>query len=159
MADAKCPKCGGPLEGFVCRFCGAPSSLVCDVASETKALEEYHRHLAEADAPARERLLLSGFLPSCEPVLIDAGVRLLPFIHGAGYGAAQTSCQRLDAIITKLKLMPQDDDIRRALGVFDEHLKKFKADDARSVAVGFSLIGALIAAIVLFWALSSPSCG
>src|SRR3712207_4861855 len=109
--NGSCDSCGAPCKGLICEHCGKPTAHLADATEENRALDEYH-HLLQRLTPEDQRgwLLTSGFMPDNKEVLIEAGIQCLPLLQNMSISDAAAS--RLEAIITKLKLLHDDHQAR-----------------------------------------------
>jgi hypothetical protein len=149
----QCPHCGGATQGLVCSFCGSLLSPVRDVDTEKRALEDFHGLLATANPENQAKLLKHGFLPTQPQVLIDAGFRCLLLIRSdSTFGDFGHSAKgRLKVIASKLHMLTESEDARRALKEFEAALHEYETGDATNnrqalifLVVTFVLIIALV---------------
>ncbi len=175
--ELNCSNCGAPLESDVpvCVYCNTPvkpDAVNLTVEEELVVLRKYHTLLrnldekAAGDAVAQDqlvRVLKTGFLPRQAEVLIDAGLKLIPFlglhkfntIDEAAYG-------RLEMIRRKLKILTSEDDspkLKTAIKQFDVALSQYieKKDNREGgmVAIGCGvvlLLGLVALTYILFFA-------
>ena len=123
MSETACKQCGASTRGdYVCEYCGALIHARTDIEDERKALDEFHAMLQRGDAKTKSNLLKTGFLPDHKSLLIDAGVRALPLCEFADQG--DQAALRLEAIVVKLKLMPQDAETARAIDEFTKRVRE-----------------------------------
>ena len=148
-----CPHCGGTTQGLVCSFCGSLLSPARDVDTEKRALEDFHGLLATANSEIQAKLLKHGFLPSQPQVLIDAGFRCLLLVRSdSAFGDISHSAYgRLKVICSKLHMLPESEEARRALKEFETALREYDSGDATNtrqamifVAFALGLIFALV---------------
>ena len=148
-----CPHCGGTTQGLVCSFCGSLLSPAQDVDTEKRALEDFHGLLATASPENQAKLLTHGFLPTQPQVLIDAGFRCLLLIRAdSSFGdTGHSSKGRLKVIASKLHMLPESEEARRALKEFETALREYEVGDATNtrqalwiVFIALALIFALV---------------
>lgn len=153
-----CRSCGSDNSGLVCRFCGAVLTRVA-AGEELNALLEYHD--AVRDAPGddkRAEMLRHGYVPDHQDALIEAGLRCLPLIDPAMLllPVPSAAVDRLRLIITKLKLCPPDDRVRRAIAEFEARLSQAREENRRGdresirAAIGCFAVLLVIAAAAIF---------
>ena len=146
MADT-CHACGANSKGtYVCAYCGVLMHQTESVEDQRRALDEYQGAVTKADDAARKALFKTGFLPDHKSLLIEAGLRMVPFIEFAGTGDEATG--RLEAIALKLKLMPSDSETTRAIAEFEDRIKAHQRADRNFttglVIVILAMIGAVL---------------
>src|SRR5689334_7827243 len=97
-----CHACGAPTKGtYVCAFCGAMIHPSTAADEQRRALDEYQNAVTKADENGKRALFRTGFLPEDKSLLIEAGVRLVPFLQFGLLG--DDAAGRLEAIALKLK--------------------------------------------------------
>lgn len=116
---------------------------------EMVALNEFHDRLGEKGAEAQVSALRSGWLPDSPEVLTEAGVRCIPMLQGDHPGLADAAEHRLEAIVFKLRKLPEDRALRETLAQFDALLAQRKEKDRSDATLGFLFIGGLVVFIVL----------
>jgi hypothetical protein len=178
--STNCPSCSAVVLGFICEHCGRLSAHVGSAADENRALEEFHHLLQklspdlksekadEKDAQASElddaekleeraiHLLRTGFIPDHKEVLIEAGVYCIPYLE-SNQSLEEAARARLESIVTKLKLIPQDAQTKLAVEEFQAKVKAHKAQSARDDIIyggGCMLIILLIVVAIIIWLLS-----
>ncbi|HYO90592.1 MAG TPA: hypothetical protein VEQ40_03120 [Pyrinomonadaceae bacterium] len=147
--ETNCNSCGAPISGLICGHCGKLTSRLNNAADENHALDEYHK-LLQSRTPEEQRswLLESGFLPDNREALIEAGIYCVPLLKKISlYDAAAA---RLEAIILKLKLMPHNEQTRRAVADFQSKIEQYKLDKRKDDVLGFGCLLLILAAIVAF---------
>lgn len=142
--NGNCNSCGAPVAGLICEHCGKPGSHLIDAAEENRALDEFHSLLQKLKPEAqREWLLSSGFIPDHRDVLIEAGIQCIPLLQDMHiYDAAAL---RLEAIITKLKLLHGD---RQALLAIEDFRAKLEGYKAEKRKINFLSLGCLLGILV-----------
>lgn len=141
-----CDSCGAASKGLICEHCGKPTAHLADAAHESRALDEYH-NLLQRLKPEEQRnwLLASGFLPDNKEVLIEAGIQCLPLLQSSSISDAAAS--RLEAVITKLRLLHGDQQARLAIEDFQARIKRYTAAKRRDDILGVGCLLAIVAAI------------
>jgi hypothetical protein len=142
------------VSGLVCAHCGKLAAPLNNAADENRALDEYHKQLQKLE-PGKEskRLLESGFLPDNRDVLIEAGIYCVPLLKNVTI--YESAASRLEAIILKLNLMPNEDrQTRRAVEDFQARIKQYKATKRSDDLYGIGCLLLIAAAIIAFgWVL------
>jgi hypothetical protein len=150
--SSNCPKCGAAGKGFVCAYCGGELSKPGDENAEMTALEEFHEHVKKASKDAdRCALLITGWYPRSPKALIECGARCLPHLD------VNDTChleykRRLDAIVSRLRLAPQDDHVKSAAAELAARSKAYDDQTIQDVKVflGFA-VGLLLAFVYGGW--------
>jgi hypothetical protein len=145
QTKANCDSCGAPAHGLICEHCGKPTAHLANVADENRALDEYHRLLQNLKPEEQRNWLTSGFIPDSKGVLIEAGIYCLPFLKTMSVYDAAAS--RLEAVILKLKLMPGDEETRRAVEDFQAKIKSYKLAKRKDDLLGFGCLVLILAAM------------
>lgn len=128
----RCRNCEAEVVGLVCNQCGTYVAMNHDKESELTILEEYHKSLREVTHPAAiVPFLENGFLPQHPEALIEAGFRCLPMIQSGDANKAKAAQQRLETIISKLKVMSSPKLTTQPITEFETKLKEAK-DQARA---------------------------
>ncbi|HEX8493027.1 MAG TPA: hypothetical protein VF658_09320 [Pyrinomonadaceae bacterium] len=156
QVETKCGSCGAPVGGLICGHCGNLAARLDNAADENRALDEYHKLLSKLK-PEEQRswLLESGFLPDNREILIEAGIYCVPLLKKITlYNAAAA---RLEAIILKLKLMPESGQTRHAIADFQAKIEQYKLDKRKDDVYGAGCLLLISAAIVAFgwWLISA----
>lgn len=147
MSGYKCPQCGAAAgERWVCEYCGSLMRHSADPGDQRQALEELHRLVQAADDEKKEALLRNGFLPDHKKALLEAGLRLVPLLDLIG--AEDAAAARLRAVILKLKLLPEDAEVRTAVEQFEAKLRERRSESNRFAAAFVLLVLGLLAALV-----------
>jgi hypothetical protein len=147
QVETKCGSCGAPVGGLICEHCGNLAARLDNAVEENQALDEYHKLLGKLK-PEEQRnwLLESGFLPDNREILIEAGIYCVPLLKKISlYDAAAA---RLEAIILKLKLMPESVQTRRAVADFQAKIEQYKLDKRKDDIYGFGCLLLILAALV-----------
>jgi hypothetical protein len=144
-----CPRCSAPSTGIVCPFCGSQLHELTDPKMEMLALDEYHGALAAKDSAGQVGLLRSGFLPMSLPVLIESGLRCISLTGCNASDVADSATHRLEAIVTKLKVLPETPDSRRAVEQFESVIQDHKKRETTDARNGCLAIGGLSIFIIL----------
>jgi hypothetical protein len=141
-----CDSCGAPGKGLICEHCGKPTQHFVDAAHENRALDEYH-NLLQRLKPEDQRnwLLSSGFMPDNKEVLIEAGIHCLPLLQNISISDAAAS--RLEAIITKLRLLHGDQQARLAVEDFQSKIRRYTADRRKNDILSMGCLLAILVAI------------
>ena len=123
--EQTCTRCGAPTTGLVCEYCGSLTSQLADSAAEEKAIDEFHEILLTKDEDAQVKMLKSGFIPDSPTALIEAGVHCIPLIDTSSPNddVVAATAARLQAIVTKLKLMPDFEKKQQAIDEFEAVLQ------------------------------------
>ena len=147
--ETNCNSCGAPISGLICGHCGKLTSRLNNAADENQALDEYHNLLSKLKPDEQSNWLLeSGFLPDNREVLIEAGIYCVPLLKKISlYDAAAA---RMEAIILKLKLMPESGQTRRAIEDFQAKIEQYKLDKRKDDIFGVGCLLLILAAIVAF---------
>jgi hypothetical protein len=149
VTPVNCSSCSAPISGLICEHCGKLAPYVTSLADENRALDQFNHLLHQLADDSNddkdgkdnfeenqrrieraEHLLHTGFIPDHKEVLIEAGIYCLPFLKSY-IGLEDAALSRLDSIITKLKLMPEDAQINRAIDEFQSKIKEFEAKRKR----------------------------
>jgi hypothetical protein len=114
-----CPKCEVPVEGDACALCGSP---VQDLDAQKRAVIDLHNKvLSSKDDDEKSALLRNAPIPDDPEVLIDAGLRCVPLMES--FEPGDSASARLQAIVVKLKLFPEDERIAKAIAEFEKHIR------------------------------------
>jgi hypothetical protein len=126
-----------------------------DIESELKKLNEFHEQIATHDPATQASMLRNGFLPDSMEALVEAGIRCIPLIESGRVEIEEGATDRLEAIIFKLKLVPDASSVRKVLERFDALTQERKKKATSDMKYGFAamlgltvIIGALAAYIV-----------
>jgi hypothetical protein len=147
---AKCRHCGAECEGLICAYCGAITQKAEDVDSEERALDEYHHLIAKGTAEEQVALLKSGFIPEARKVLIEAGLRCMPLVdvERTASRVSTTALQRLQAIMARLRITGDDEEIHRACAEFERKIAEFRRAD-RNLNIGMLVALAAVVGLVV----------
>jgi hypothetical protein len=150
MDQPACPHCGGASQGLVCSFCGALLTPTQDSGTQKRALDDFHGLLANATPESQAKLLRHGFLPDSPHVLIEAGLRTMLLLQtdSAFSEVATGAAGRLKTIESKLRLLPESDESRKALKEFDAALRDHEKRDAMNTRQAFTFVGVVLAILV-----------
>ena len=150
MEQTACQHCGGASQGLVCAFCGTLLNPTQDAATEEHALNDFHGLLVTATPEKQARLLRHGFLPDSPQVLIEAGLRTMLLLRtdSAFSEVAAGAAGRLRTLGSKLRVLPETDESRRALKEFDAALREHESADATNTRQAFTFVGIVLAIIV-----------
>lgn len=125
------------------------------VDHELQQLNGFHERLAALDSEGQASLLRNGFLPESAESLAEAGIRCIPLIESGNIQIADGAVDRLEAVLFKLRLLPEDRKTREVTGRFEvlvrEHQRQERANATYGLAfiLGLTaLVGGLIALIV-----------
>jgi hypothetical protein len=145
--NGNCDSCGAPAAGLICGHCGKPATHLSNASEEDRALDEFH-NLLQGLKPEDQRswLLTSGFIPDHKGVLIEAGIRCLPLLQDMKIYDAAAS--RLEAIITKLKLLHGDRQAALAVEDFRAKIEGYKVEKRKNNYLTAGCLLAIIAAVV-----------
>jgi hypothetical protein len=131
---------------MVCEYCGSLTGPLVDPAQEWQALDEFHGIMLTKDRETRINLLNNGFLPKSAEGLIEAGVRCIPLIdlsQPSDKGVI-SAAGRLQAIVTKIKIMPEFEQKQSAITEFEKVLQARQVADRNLglavIAVGLVLV-------------------
>jgi hypothetical protein len=126
-----------------------------DIEKEIQMLNEYHGQLATHDPTAQASMLRNGFLPDSMEALVEAGIRCIPLLESGQVEIEDGAGDRLEAIMFKLKLIPDTSSVRKVIekfeGLVQERKKKATSDMKYGLVVILGLtviIGSLIAYIL-----------
>lgn len=145
--DQTCSRCGAPVTGLVCEYCGVLTTVLANPADEKKAVDEFHEILLTKDDTTRENMLKNGFLPTSIEGLLEAGVRCIPLVDAnePGDGVVISAAGRLQAIVTKIRLMPDFDRKQQAITEFEAVLQnRQNADRKVNTTLAFILVGSAL---------------
>jgi hypothetical protein len=143
---ANCDSCGAPAKGLICEHCGKPTIYLVNAADENQALDEYHKLIQKLKPEEQRDWLASGFIPDSKEILIEAGIYCLPFLKNmALYDAAAS---RLEAVILKLKLMPNDQQTRQAVEDFQAKIESYKSTKRKDALFAIGCLLLILAAMV-----------
>lgn len=100
---------------------------------EKKAIDEFHEIMLTKDYTTQVNMLKNGFLPTSAEGLIEAGVRCIPLIdiNRPSYQVVRGAAARLQAIVTKIKLMPDFGQKGQAIDEFEELLETHRMADTQ----------------------------
>jgi hypothetical protein len=118
-----------------------------DIDGEIQKLNEYHVQLAVNDPVAQASMLRNGFLPDSAEALVEAGIRCIPLIESGHVEIADGAGDRLEAIIFKLKLIPDTSSVRKVLEKFDALVHERKKKATSDMKYGFAVILGLVVII------------
>jgi hypothetical protein len=129
--ESSCASCGAISSGSVCGYCGSPLWPVKGADAERAALDALHARVDVSPQEAQGDLLRHAFLPDDRTVLVEAGRRTLNLMHVGRLGAL--SCpggvrERLEAIVSKLRILEPSEATREAIRTFEEGLSGFRRD-------------------------------
>ncbi len=149
MDQAACPHCGGASQGLVCAFCGTLLHPTQDAETEERALNDFHGLLVTATPENQARLLRHGFLPDSPSVLIEAGLRTLLLLRTDNAYSEVATCAagRLRTLGSKLRVLPETDESRRALKEFDVALRDHERADAKNSREVLVFVGIFLAMV------------
>ena len=152
--ETACPSCGASGGGLVCAFCGAGIPSLWDEKSEMQALGIFHQLVAKKAMEERPSLLATGFIPRTREALIEAGALLIPSMSlvNQDMSTAEAAAARLEGILSRLRMLPQDDRTRAALREFEGKLKEHRSSHGRELMFGGVICLLLLGAIA--WAAS-----
>ena len=126
-----------------------------DIENELKKLNEYHEQIAMHDAATQASMLRNGFLPDSMEALVEAGIRCIPLIESGRVEIEEGAADRLEAIIFKLKLIPDASSVRKVLERFEALLQERKKKATSDMKYGLAaililtvIIGSVIAYIL-----------
>lgn len=158
MDGTSCVTCGARISGLVCEFCGSLSVTDADIATAKRALDELHALVHRADKKKQSNLLKTGFIPRDKTLLIDAGVRCLPLLDESDTTSdvSLAALGRLEAIMTKLRLLPPGEEIQRAFAEFEPKIRRFRKADRLISVVAVMLVLAVVGGVV--WFIASVAC-
>jgi hypothetical protein len=144
-----CPRCGALLEEGLCKNCAPVGTDTPEPDAELRALNAYHHSLAGKDPEGQKNLLVNGFLPDAPHALIEAGLRCIPLCRDVNDGVSGGAFHRLEAIITKLKLLPGSLEIQRTLEQYQALQNQRDLKGKSDTRMGCLLIGGLALLIAL----------
>lgn len=146
-SNGNCDSCGAPARGLICGHCGKPTAHLGDASEENRALDEFH-NLLQRLKPEEQRnwLLTSGFIPDHKEVLIEAGIHCIPLLQNMQVYEAAAS--RLEAVITKLRLLHGDRQAELAVEDFRARVGKYRADKRKNDLESAGCLLAILAAVV-----------
>jgi len=124
-----------------------------DVENELQKLNEFHTDLATHDPAVQASMLRNGFLPDSTEALVEAGIRCIPLLESGQVELEDGAGDRLEAIIFKLKLIPDISSVRKVLEKFEGLVQEKKKKASSDMKFGLAAILGLtmiIGALVLF---------
>lgn len=142
--EQTCNRCGAPTTGLVCEYCGVLTMTLENPADEKKAIDEFHEIMLTKDHKTQVNMLKNGFLPTSVEGLIEAGVRCIPLvdINRPSNQVVRGATARLQAIVTKIKLMPDFGQKRQAVAEFSDLLERHRlADTQQDKSISRFLVG------------------
>lgn len=147
--EQTCNRCGAPVHGLVCEYCGSLTTSLADAAAEEQAVDELHQILMTKDEKTQVKILKNGFLPETSEALIEAGVRCIPLIDAdqPDDDVVEGASARLQAIVTKLKLMPDFEKKQQAVTEFESVVnaqREAKRKSDRFFNIFFLVIGLIM---------------
>ncbi len=152
MPDNLCPACGAPNAKVICPFCGTASRGLTDPAEELKALDAFWALIASKDRANRVRLLESGYMPAGKKALIEDGMRLVPLLKAGDLFVAETAKHRLEAVVLRLSVLAQDDEVMRAREALEGKLRQLVGRERRDVLAFLTVLAlGCAAAAAVFW--------
>lgn len=137
---------------LLCRYCGSPAEPPASPDAELKALEELSGLLRDKDGAEQAKLLEHGYIPASPAALIEAGVRCVALIQDPWNAVSKSAARRLEAIVLKLKIMPQDESTVRAAAEFEARARAHRDQERRDTRNGllfFGVVFVLLAAVVV----------
>jgi len=151
MLKAKCPQCGASFVGLVCDYCGALAGPIESMEDQKRALDEYHRHLRTGDRKKQIVFLKSGFLPDYNKLLIDAGLTCATLVNQDELmiSRSEAAVSRLESIIMKLRILPQDEETKKAAEMLQAKVDKFNKTQEQNTTYGLIFFAVVTALIVL----------
>lgn len=154
-----CARCGAEVVSLICRYCGCAAEPPGGAEAEMKALEEFSGLLCGKDGAEQGKLLEYGYLPSAPAALIEAGVRCVPLIQDQWNAVSRGAVRRLEAIVVKLKIIPQDETTVRAVKEFEARVLAWREQGERDTRHGLMFFGVVLvllvaAAAALWWRFS-----
>ena len=129
--DVTCKRCGASVTGAVCEYCGVLTVPLENLTDEKQAVDEFHDILLTKDEKTQINMLKHGFLPTFGEVLVEAGVRCIPLvdINQPSNKTTRSAAGRLQAIVTKIKLMPDFPQKTQAITEFEVLLETHRLAD------------------------------
>jgi hypothetical protein len=116
-----CTKCGALTTMIICEYCGTLSREIPDQDYEKQALLQFHELLSRQPTDNLAKFIQNGFIPDQMPLLIDAGICIIPYINMQGREAvgSNDAITRLRTIIVKLKMFNESPVSRKAIQQFE----------------------------------------
>jgi hypothetical protein len=118
-----------------------------EIETELQKLNEFHAELATHDPAAQASMLRNGFLPDSTEALVEAGIRCIPLIESGRVDLEDGAADRLEAIVFKLKIIPDTSSVRKVMERFDAMLEARKKKARSDMKYGLAAI--LILTVIL----------
>lgn len=161
-----CANCGAPTDPTIsiCVYCDTRTRSGPLTAEEQRhALLRYHQMLSELVSQPTDRspgfdpvrMLQAGFVPAETGILIDAGLKMIPYIGDRGLnGIDDAAANRVEMIVRQLRIKTatgsspeQAEAIRQLQAALDKHAGRRKKDIVFflvALAIGLLVVGGLI---------------
>jgi hypothetical protein len=122
-----------------------------EFAAERAALDLLHAVVAMSTSEAQGKLLRTAFIPTHRDVLIHAGLECAQLVHEDGTDSepSEGAFTRLETITSKLRMMPPDAELARAIGEFEAKLKMFRAARSSANRMAVVLVAVLLGLVGL----------
>ncbi|MEM8862851.1 MAG: hypothetical protein AAGD96_31460 [Chloroflexota bacterium] len=151
-----CISCNAQLTGPVCEYCGRRVSESEQIQREKKKLSSFLNKLrSETDDEKRVTVIKHGFIPSSEQGLLAAGLDIIPFMSPAedDINVQAAAVTRLQAIMTRLRLLPTAEPIEKSLAEFELAIAAYKREDRHNMLLGIGCFGICLAAMAggIYW--------
>jgi hypothetical protein len=144
-----CNRCGALSRSIVCDHCGNLLIEVSNIDMEELALNKFHELLSKQPIDNIPSYIKNGFIPTYEPVLVDAGIRIIPYInlHGKDSDESDNAITRLTAIIKRLELLPKSKERDNAIYQFKSIVSE--SERTRRLSCLSGLLAFLIVCIIV----------
>jgi hypothetical protein len=118
-------------------------------------LAEYHQLLAHVPADVKSRFLQSGYMPTTDAALIEAGLRCIAFLDPwsgeGGVTPANDAVQRIEMIAARLRITSKSGEVERAVEGLAQAVANYRKRRTR-VWLAVAAVGACVALLILLLA-------
>lgn len=156
MTPPTCHHCGAAARGLVCDYCGTLHHYPRNIPEEKEAWIQFLGIMQTQPKETQIRMLQSGFLPDSIPTLIDAGLHCISLLDNSQVADSLVSAahHRLQATVTKLKILPSTPESERAITEFSQAIDQYRHADrqlTRVLVIGIVFLLALCGGLALLW--------
>lgn len=124
-----------------------------DIENEIQKLNEFHADLATHDPAVQASMLRNGFLPDSTEALVEAGIRCIPLIESGRVDIEDGATDRLEAIVFKLKIIPDTSSVRKVMERFEAMLearKKKAHSDMKYGLAAILILTVIVGSIIVY---------